>query len=134
MSNIREEKGYTYGIHSYMYNHMRCSAYMITTEAGKDVCEAAVQEIYAEMKLLREELIDDEELELVKNYLLGTILGDLDGSFQIMQRWKNLILNGFTKERFEKNIQVYKTVTPEALRELAVTYYQPERFYDLIVS
>lgn len=134
MSNIREEKGYTYGIHSYMYNHMRCSAYMITTEAGKDVCEAAVQEIYAEMKLLREELIDDEELELVKNYLLGTILGDLDGSFQIMQRWKNLILNGFTKERFEKNIQIYKTVTPEALRELAVTYYQPERFYDLIVS
>lgn len=134
MSNIREEKGYTYGIHSYMYNHMQQSAYLITTEAGKDVCEAAIEEIYREMQLLRDEIIPEEELELVKNYLLGTILGDLDGSFQIMQRWKNLILNGFTKSRFEQNIEIYKTITSTKLAELANTYYKPELFYDVIVA
>lgn len=134
MSNIREEKGYTYGIHSYMYNHQQAGAYLITTEAGKDVCEAAIQEIYLEMKRLREELVDDEELNLVKNYLLGTILGDLDGSFQIIQRWKNLILNGFTAERFNANIQMYKSISSEQLQTLANRYFQKDLFYELVVS
>lgn len=133
MSNIREDKGYTYGIHSYMYNQVKQSAYIITTEAGKDVCEEAIKEIYYEMDVLKNELVDVEELELVKNYLLGTILGDLDGAFQIMQRWKNLILNGFTKERFNQNIELYKSITPEKLQTLAQKYYQKENFYELVV-
>ena len=93
MSNIREDKGYTYGIHSYVQNHLQQTAWMISTDAGKDVSEATLEEVYKEMKGLREELVDEEELLLVRNYLIGTILGDLDGPFQIMGRWKNLILN-----------------------------------------
>ncbi len=134
MSNIREDKGYTYGIHSYMYNHQQDGAYLITTEAGKDVSEATIQEIYKEMEMLRNEPIGAEELTLVKNYLLGNILGDLDGAFQIMQRWKNLILNGYSKEKFNSNIQLYKTVTADQLQQLAQKYYQPESFYELIVT
>ena len=134
MSNIREEKGYTYGIHSYLYNHLHAGAIMISTEAGKDVAEATVHEVYHEMQLLRDEVVSEDELMLVKNYLLGSILGDLDGSFQIIQRWKNLILNGFTEERFYKNIQIYKHITAEELQVLARKYYQPERFYELIVT
>nr|HPI54684.1 insulinase family protein [Chitinophagaceae bacterium] len=118
---------------SFMYNHKMTSAYMITTEAGKDVCEAAITEIYHEMQVLRDELVSDDELELVKNYLLGTILGDLDGSFQIIQRWKNLILNGFSEERFHSNIRTYKQISAAQLQQLANTYYQPERFYELVV-
>ena len=133
MSNIREDKGYTYGIHSYMYNHKQCSAYMISTEAGRDVCEATILEVYHEMEILRNEIIDAEELSLVKNYLLGNILGDLDGSFQNIQRWKNLILNDFTEERFYSNIEIYKSVTSEKLMELAQKYYKPEQFYELVV-
>ncbi|MFN5929958.1 MAG: M16 family metallopeptidase, partial [Sphingobacteriales bacterium] len=79
MSNIREDKGYTYGIHSYVQNHMHDSALMISTEAGRDVCEDTIREVYHEMKVLREEKISAEELLLVKNYLIGTVLGDLDG-------------------------------------------------------
>lgn len=133
MSNIREEKGYTYGIHSYLYSHRQCSAYLISTEAGRDVCEAAVAEVYKEMDLLRNQAVDAEELQLVKNYLLGNLLGDLDGSFQNIQRWKNLLLNDFTEERFHKNIQIYKSIQPEQLQELAQKYLRPEWFYDLIV-
>ncbi|MEJ7588809.1 MAG: pitrilysin family protein [Ferruginibacter sp.] len=70
MSNIREEKGYTYGIHSYLQNHIQQSAWMISTEAGRDVCEPAIKEIYKEMKKLRRK-IDDEELLLVRNYKIG---------------------------------------------------------------
>lgn len=134
MSNIREEKGYTYGIHSYLYNHLHQSALLITTEAGKDVCDACVNEVYKEMEILRTELVPEEELLLVKNYLLGNILGDLDGAFQIMQRWKSLILSGFPKEKFYENIQIYKSITPEGLQQLAQRYLIREDFYECIVT
>ena len=134
MSNIREDKGYTYGIHSYVQNHLQQSAWMISTDAGKDVSEATIEEVYKEMKLLREELVDEEELLLVRNYLIGTILGDLDGPFQIMGRWKNLILNNLDEKYFYDSVQTIKTITAEELRELAKKYLNPEDFYELIVT
>ena len=133
MSNIREEKGYTYGIGSYLMNHLQQNAWMISTEAGKDVCEATIAEVYKEMQLLRDELVDDEELLLVKNYLLGSILGDLDGPFQIIGRWKNVVLHGLEHDYFQKSIQTIKSITPEQLRELANKYLQPQDFYELVV-
>lgn len=133
MSNIREDKGYTYGIHSYLQNHIHESAWMISTEAGKDVCEAAIMEIYKEMKDLREELVDDEELSLVRNYMMGSILGDLDGPFQIIARWKNIILNGLDEIYFYNSINTIKTVTADELQALAQKYFNPDEFYELVV-
>lgn len=133
MSNIREDKGYTYGIHSYVQNHIHDSAWMISTEAGKDVCEAAIEEIYKEMKLLREDLVEEDELMLVRNYLVGTILGDLDGPFQIMGRWKNLVLNNLDGDYFYRSIETIKTISAEELRELAKKYLDPSAFYEIVV-
>ena len=133
MSNIREDKGYTYGIHSYLQNHVQHSAWMVSTEAGKDVCEATIAEVYKEMKGLREELVDDDELLLVRNYMMGSILGDLDGPFQIIARWKNIILNNLTEQYFYDSINTIKTISAEELQALAQKYLQPEEFYELVV-
>ncbi len=133
MSNIREDKGYTYGIHSFLYNHIQQSAWMVSTEAGKDVCEATIAEVYKEMKDLREELVDDDELLLVRNYMMGSILGELDGPFQIMARWKNIILNDLTEQYFYDSINTIKTVSAKELQELAQKYLNPEEFYELVV-
>jgi predicted Zn-dependent peptidase len=133
MSNIREDKGYTYGIHSYIQNHLHDTAWMISTEAGKDVCNATIEEVYKEMKALREELVDEEELLLVRNYMMGGILGDLDGPFQIIARWKNIVLNNLTEQYFYDSINTIKTITAEELQVLANKYLQPEDFYELVV-
>ena len=133
MSNIREDKGYTYGIHSYVQNHVQSCAWLVSTEAGKDVSEAAVNEVYKEMKLLREALIDEEELLLVRNYMIGTILGDLDGPFHIIARWKNIILNNLDEQFFYNAIRTIKTISAAELRSLSEKYLQPEDFYDLVV-
>jgi zinc protease len=119
MSNIREEKGYTYGIHSYLQNHIQTSAWMVSTEAGREVCRPTIDEVYKEMQLLCDEPIDNEELDLVRNFMMGTILGDLDGPFQIIARWKNYVLNGLTEEYFYNSINTIKTVSAEELQELA---------------
>ena len=133
MANIREDKGYTYGIHSYLMNHLQESAWMISTEAGKDVCEATIDEVYKEMRILREELIDKEELQTARNFMIGTILGDLDGPFHVAGRWKNIILNELDEKYFYNGIHIIKTITATELQELAIKYLRPEDFYELVV-
>lgn len=133
MANIREEKGYTYGIYSYLMNHVERSGWMVSTEAGRDVTAATVNEIYKEMKRIREELIDEDELMVTRNYMIGTILGDLDGPFQVAARWKNLILNELDEDYFYKGIETIKTVTAKELQQIADKYLKDDEFYELLV-
>jgi zinc protease len=133
MSNIREDKGYTYGIHSYLQNHIQQSAWLISTDAGKDVCRATIDEVYKEMGILRNELLEMDELNLVKNYMLGSLLGDVDGPFQIIGRWKSYILNGLTEEYFYNTIKTVRAIQPQQLQELANKYLNESDFYELVV-
>ena len=133
MSNIREDKGYTYGIHSYLQNLIEQSAWMVSTEAGKDVCAATIAETYKEMARLREETIEETELHLVRNFMMGSLLSDLDGPFQTISRWKSYLLNGLDEQYFEKAINIIRTVSAEELKELANKYLNEDDFYELVV-
>ena len=133
MANIREEKGYTYGISSYLENNILYSAWMISTEAGKEVTRPTIEEVYKEMELLREEKVEEDELMLVKNYMIGLNLGYLDGPFQIISRWKSLILNGLDENYFYGNINTIKTINAEEIQSLANKYLLPEDFFELVV-
>lgn len=133
MSNIREDKGYTYGIHSYLENHVQTSALSITSEVGRDVAEATIKEVFYEMERLRNEPVEREELDLVRNYMIGSLLGHLDGPFQIINRWKLYILQGLTEEYFYKSLAVIISITAEELQALANKYLQPTAFYQLTV-
>lgn len=114
-------------------NHIHASAILISTEAGRDVCEATVKEVYHEMDQLRMHEVGKEELLLVKNYLIGTLLGDLDGPFHIIGRWKNLILQGMNVSYFNYYVDVIKSIQPHELKQLAEEYLIPDDFYELTV-
>lgn len=133
MSNIREDKGYTYGIHSYIQNHIGNSALLISTEAGRDVSEATIEEVYKEMRLLCEEPIGADELSLVRNYMIGSVLGELDGPFQLIARWKNYVLNKLDDQYFYNSIETIKQTGADELQELAKKYLNPADFYELTV-
>ena len=85
------------------------------------------------MQRLRDEKITDDELLLVRNYMIGGILGELDGPFQIMAKWKNIILNNLDANYFYDSVNEIKTVTADELQALANKYLQPEKFYELVV-
>jgi predicted Zn-dependent peptidase len=85
------------------------------------------------MALLRDELIESEELDLVRNYMIGSLLGDLDGPFQIIARWKNYILNNLGSDYFYNSLDTVRNVSAEELQELAKKYLNPDDFYELMV-
>ena len=85
------------------------------------------------MQVLREEPIGEEELQTTRNFMIGTILGDLDGPFHVAGRWKNIMLNNLDEKYFYNGINTIKTITAEELHALANKYLQPEDFYELVV-
>ena len=122
MSNIREDKGYTYGIGAGIVSLQNSGYLSISTQVGSDVCQAALNEIYFEIERLRKELIPISELELVRNYMLGSILKSIDGPFQLSTKWKNYLRYGLGIDAHHNLIHRIKTITPERLKELANQY------------
>lgn len=126
MGNIREDKGYTYGIYAVLHAYAQQGVFYISTEVGAAVEKAALQEIYHELDRLQNEPIPAEELTLVRNYLLGNILGGIDGPMKAANTIKGLILQGQDEQVFMRFIDTIRTVTPAQLQALAQQYWQPD--------
>ena len=134
MANIREDKGYTYGIGSGMSSLKHAGAMFIATEVGADVCKAAVAEIEKEINLLKTELIPEDELSLVRNYMLGSLLGSLENVFSHADKFKNLYFADLDYDYYDRYVNAVKTVTAEHLKELANKYLDFDQFYKVIVG
>ncbi|MCB9192539.1 MAG: insulinase family protein [Flavobacteriales bacterium] len=124
MANIREDKGYTYGIHAGIASLKHSGYLTISTEVGADVCDPALDEIFKEIEKLRNDLIPTQELELVRNYMLGSVLKSIDGPFNLASKWHGYLKHGLGTDAHDDLIHRIKTITPERLRELANTYLQ----------
>jgi len=134
MSNIREDKGYTYGIGSGIVSLKNSGYFFISTEVGVEVCKSAIDEIYFEMQRLREELISDEELSLVKNYLLGGFLRSIDGPFAMADRFKGVMEYGLNYDYYDKYVATIRSVSASQLRDLANLYFDKQSMTELVVG
>ncbi len=134
MANIREDKGYTYGIGSGMSSFKHGGAFFIATEVGAGVCRDAVNEIEKEVNLLKSELIPDEEISLVQNFMLGSLLGSLENVFSHADKFKNIYFSGVGYEYYDRYAEAVKTTTAERLKELANQYWNFDEFYKVIVG
>lgn len=132
MSNIREDKGYTYGIYSLIRHHHNGSYFVIDTEVGNEVCRAAVDEIYAEMKQLAEVPVDNNELTVVRNYMLGSLIRATDGSFNRIQVIRNMVMSGLDFEYFDRLVTAVQRTRPEQIQELAGKYLDPTKQKEII--
>jgi predicted Zn-dependent peptidase len=134
MANIREDKGYTYGIGSGLSSLTKGGAMFVATEVGADVCKDAIAEIEKEINLLKTELISDEELSLVQNYMMGSLLGSLENVFSHSDKFKNLYFSGLGYEYYDRYTEVVKTITAPELLQLANKYLDLDKFYKVIVG
>lgn len=134
MANIREDKGYTYGIGASLLSMQHAGVFSIATEVGANVREAAVKEIYHEINRLQKELISKEEIDLVRNYIMGTFLGSIDNVFAHADKFKSIYNYGLDYTYFEKYIHQVKNINAERLLELAQIYLDPTTFSEVIVG
>ncbi len=133
MTNIREDKGYTYGIGSALISLQNSGLFIIASELNVKFCSRAINEIYKEIKRLKNELIPVSELNLVKNYMLGNILRNTDGPFASAETFKAVMEYGIDNNYYYNFVNTIKNITPEQLQKLAETYLQKETLSELVV-
>lgn len=134
MSNIREDKGYTYGIGSGIATFEDASYFFISTEVGKDVTTAAVKEIYNELDKITSKKMSDKELETVKNYMLGSLLKESDGVFSIADRFKGVYFKGEDFSFYKRYMDMINAVTPSELLDTAQKYFTKQNLLEVIAG
>jgi zinc protease len=134
MSNIREDKGYTYNIHSSVDTMHHDGYFYIGSEVGNDVVEKTLAEIYKEMAILTNDLVGDEELNMVKNYLLGNMLNMVDGAFAVSDVVRTFITEGLPFEAWDSFVETIRSIQATEIRDLAQRYFKKEDFFEVIVG
>ena len=134
MANIREDKGYTYGIGSAIVSMKDAGYFFIATEVGAEVCTKALEEIEKEISLLKSEAVSDEELDLVRNYMLGSMLGSLENAFSHADKFKNIYYSGLGYNYYDNYIQTVKTISAAEIRLLANKYLNTNEFTKVVVG
>lgn len=134
MKNIREEKGYTYGIYSGLSSMEKAGMFTISAEIGNEYVEPCMTEIHKEILRLQQELIPNEELEMVKNFMIGDLLRTVDGPWNLAEIAIETLQSkqdfNFPHVVFER----LKTIQAEELRTLAQSYLQPGSMLELVVG
>lgn len=134
MTNIREDKGYTYGIGAGLYPVLDTSFFYIATEVGVDVTQSALNEIYLEMNRLMTELVPEEELQLVKNYLKGAFIGSIENVFSHADKFKSIRLYNLDYDYYTQYFDLIDKVNSERLLQLAKEYFQRNTLTEVVIG
>ena len=122
MKNIREDKGYTYGVGSMLAEIYQNGYFAIMTQVGKKFVDPTLDEIKKEMDKMRNELVGEEELTMVRNYLMGQSLKAADGPFSMMDLFLQVEVADLDYSFYNRAIHVLKTITPQEIKALAKKY------------
>ncbi len=134
MANIREDKGYTYGIGSGIASLKDAGYFFIATEVGTAVCANALIEIEKEINSLKADLVEEEELSLVRNFMLGSMLGSLENAFSHADKFKNIYFSGLDYDYYTNYIHTVKTITPEEINLIAKKYLNWDAMTKVVVG
>lgn len=132
MSNIREEKGYTYGISAGIAPYPGQGILVINTETANEFVEPLVWEVYHEIDRLQNDPVPEDELFMVKNYMLGEMCRSYESAFSLADAWMFVQVSGFGDTHFEDVLNTIKNITPEEIRELAGRYLCKEKLKEVI--
>lgn len=134
MKNIREDKGFTYGIHSHLYSLNQEGYFSIGTDVNSENEQATIDEIFKEITKLQQEPVGENELETVKNYMAGSFAGSVNSPFAIMEKFKAVYFQGMDMSFYEQYLSAVYQVTSEDIIQMVNIHLQPESFYTCIAG
>lgn len=134
MKNIREDKGYTYGIHASIVSYPDCGMFYVQTDVKKEVYQDTLNEIYKEINRLKNEPISDDELDILSNYSLGSFLRSMDGAFAVSEKYKTLLDFGQDYNYYNNYIRLLRNIDKGELMEIARKYFVEENIYEVVAG
>jgi predicted Zn-dependent peptidase len=134
MTNIREEKGYTYNIYSMLETMRHDGTLLIGTEVSPEYVAPTLKEIFREMEALQETRVGEEELTMVRNFLLGNFLTMLDGPFNVSEVVRTLVLDELPLDAFDQLVSTVQNIDADTLQRLSQKYLNKEEMWQVVVG
>ena len=134
MKNIREEKGYTYGIYSTIVP-LKNSCYMVIgTDVKREFTQNTLQEIYKEIGILSDTLVPDNELETIRNHMIGSFQSNLNSPFALADKFKGVHFHGLDYSFYSQYFNILKQITSREIREIARQYLAPNSMSQVVIG
>ena len=134
MRRIREEKGYTYGIHAVAGAFHGIGYITIMTDVANAYRDETLSEIRNEIEKLRNEEVSDDEMTLVRNHLMGEIARMFDGPFAVADAIRGIIDYDTGADYYTRFAGTVRTVTPGRIREIFNTWFNPGEAFEIIAG
>ena len=135
MQNLREKLGLTYGITSHISSNSAYGTHIIRSDIKKGEHERALDEIRKEMKRLSEEIVTENELENVRNYMLGEVLRSFESPIASSDTRLELLVDDIDSNTYTKRCyDSIKDTTPEDLQALAKKWLNPDEYSTIVVG
>lgn len=133
-SNLREDKGYTYGARSSIDSDELIGSFSASTQVRNSVTDSTITEILSEMKKMRIGDITDEELELAKNFLNGSFSRSLESPQTIARFALNIERYNLPKDYYKNYLKNLDAVTKEDVIAVSKKYIKPDEAHILVVG
>jgi zinc protease len=132
--NLREDKAYTYGAYSNLESDERIGSFSARAQVRTSVTDSALTEILKEMERMRTELVSEEELQLVKNSIIGDFGRALEDPQTVARFALNIERYDLPADYYENYLKRIADVTKEDVRDAAKTYLKPDKAVILAVG
>lgn len=134
MQNIREDKGYTYGISASYVTLLNASYLGIATDVNKENTENTIREVYKEINRLKNEPIGEDELTTVKNYLLGAFINSITTPFCLADKFKSIYFNGLSYDFYKSYLTRIKDITSDEILEIGNKYLHESEIIEVVAG
>jgi predicted Zn-dependent peptidase len=132
--NIREDKGFTYGISSSLAPYPRGAYWVVGTDVNGENVQATLEEIKKEINILQNDLVPQEELDIVKSYLLGSFTGELTQAFDIAEKVRIIQLDGLVPDYYDQFQDHIQNIKAQDIRDMAAKYLNLDQMHEVIVG
>lgn len=134
MTNIREEKGLTYGINAALMGSQEGASVQISAQCDNAYTDRVIDEIRNELRLLGETLMSEDELRRVRADITSGLASRLDSPFSIIDYYETNLMVGIPDGYFTRQFETIRNLTPERLRHLAATHLDPSSLTTVCIT
>lgn len=132
--NLREDKGYTYGVYSSFTGTTFPGVVVASTDVRTAVTEGALQELSLELKRIANEPVSAQELTNARRALIGRFALSLDAPQALMNNLATQKIYGLPADYWDSYPQRVAAVTPADIQRVAKKYYDADRLQIVAVG
>ena len=134
MSNLREDKAYTYGCYSSFSPDVIKGSFSAGGNFRNEVTDSAIVQIIAEIEKIAQNPVTDKELELVKNSMTGAFARSLERPETMAQFALNTVRYNLPKDYYATYLKAIESVTKDDLLAVAKKYLRPDNLNIIVVG